>query len=349
MPDAGTVPVRESMALDKQSLVAWLEGTLPGFSGDLQVHQFAGGQSNPTYQLTTPTGKYVLRRKPPGIVIKGAHDVLREARVMTALADTDVPVPTVVASCDDPAVIGTEFYLMEKVEGRIFWDAAFTEVPHDERSAYFDAMNGTIASLHAVSPSDVGLENFGRSGNFFSRQIGRWTKQYREDDLAGRNEDMDVLTEWLPTVIPPEEQVRLVHGDFRCDNMIFHPHEPKVLAVLDWELATLGEPLSDFAYHAMMYRVPGDIVAGIGGLDPIALGLPTEEEYIAAYCQRTGRSGIENWNFYIAFNLFRLAAIFHGIAGRVKRGTAVSAQAAERAANFPRLARLAAEAMELCR
>lgn len=347
MADA-TTPVREGMGFDNAALATWLMDNMLGSAIPLKVAQFSGGQSNPTYRLTTPSGQFVLRRKPPGPLLKGAHDVMREARVMQALAASSVPVPSILAVCEDADVIGTPFFIMEMVDGRIFWDAAFRDLPIAQRSAYFDAMNATMAKLHAVDPVAVGLGDYGRAGNYFARQIARWTRQYQEDALAGRNPDMDALVEWLPKTIPRDDETRIVHGDFRCDNLIFHPDRPEVLAILDWELSTLGHPLADFAYHAMMYRVPGDIVAGIGGLDPGELGLPDEAAYVAAYCHRTGRPRIDNWEFYIAFNLFRLAAIFHGIKGRVLRGNAVSAQASERASNFPRLAVLAREAMERC-
>jgi aminoglycoside phosphotransferase (APT) family kinase protein len=349
MTDPATTPVRDRMGFDEHALAVWLGAILPDFGGALEIDQFSGGQSNPTYRLTSPQARYVLRRKPPGPLLKGAHDVLREARVIAGLASTPVPVPPIMAVCDDPDVIGTPFFVMGLVEGRIFWDAAFSEIPRRERAAYFDAMNAAMAALHSVDQSAVGLADFGRTGNYFERQIARWSGQYRDDTLAGRDADMDALVEWLPGAIPPGDEARIVHGDFRCDNVIFHPSRPEVIAILDWELATIGHPLADFAYHAMMYRMPGDIVAGIGGLDPHELGLPTESEYVAAYCTRTGRANIPDWEFYIAFNLFRLAAIFHGIKGRVLRGNAVSARASEFAANFPRLASLAREAMDRCR
>ncbi|MEK9212364.1 phosphotransferase family protein [Sphingomonas sp. 2378] len=347
--NAGTTPVREAHRFDEAALAAWMAQAIPGFTGPLTVEQFKGGQSNPTYRLSTPDTRYVLRRKPPGPLAKGAHDVLREARILTALADTPVPVARVHGVCSDESVIGTPFFVMEMVEGRIFWDAAFAEIARADRPAYFDAMNATIAALHRIDPEAVGLGDYGRPGNYFARQIARWSGQYLDDADAGRNEDMDALVAWLPEHIPAGDESRIVHGDFRCDNLIFHPHEPRVLAVLDWELSTLGHPLADFAYHAMMYRMPPDIVAGLGGADVAALGLPSEQDYVAAYCARTGRDGIADYEFYLAFNFFRIAAIFHGIKGRVIRGNAASAHARERAASFPRLARLAREAMEACR
>ena len=347
--NAGTTAVRDAHRFDETALARWMADHVDGFSGPLTVDQFKGGQSNPTYRLTTPGAAYVLRRKPPGPLLKGAHDVLREARVLTALGNTDVPVAPVHGICADDGVIGTPFFVMGLVEGRVVWDATFPDVPREERAAYFDAMNATLAALHGVDYAAVGLGDYGRPGNYFARQIARWSKQYQDDADAGRDADMDALVAWLPDNIPADDETRIVHGDFRCDNMIFHPTEPRILAVLDWELSTLGHPLADFAYHAMMYRMPPDIVAGLAGADIAALGIPSEREYIAAYCARTGRTAIPDYDFYVAFNIFRLAAIFHGIKGRVIRGTAASAHARERAAAFPRLARLAREAMESCR
>ena len=347
--NAGTTPVREAHRFDEAALARWMTEHVDGFAGPLTVEQFKGGQSNPTYRLSTPGARYVLRRKPPGPLLKGAHDVLREARVLTALGNTPVPVAPIHGVCDDDSVIGTSFYIMSMVEGRVFWDATFPDVPRDDRAAYFDAMNATLAELHRVDHERIGLGDYGRPGNYFARQIGRWSKQYLDDADAGRDADMDALVEWLPTRIPAGDKTSIVHGDFRCDNMIFHPTEPRVLAVLDWELSTLGHPLADFAYHAMMYRMPPDIVAGLAGADLAALGIPPEQDYVAAYCTRTGRDGIADYDYYVAFNFFRLAAIFHGIKGRVIRGTAASAHARERAESFPRLARLAREAMEACR
>ncbi len=313
-----------------------------GFAGPLTVEQFKGGQSNPTYKLSTPRRSYVLRRKPPGKLLPGAHAVDREYRVISALARQDFPVARAYGLCLDEEVIGTAFYVMELVEGRIFWEASFPEVPRPERAEYFDAMNQTIARLHAVDPEAAGLGDYGKPGNYFARQIGRWSKQYVEDVEAGRDPAMDRLVEWLPANIPPDEpQARVIHGDFRCDNMIFHPTEPRVIAVLDWELSTLGHPLSDFSYHLMMYRMPRGMSAGLDGLDLEALGIPSEAEYVAGYCRRTGREGIPDLDFYVAFNMFRLAAIVHGIKGRLARGNASSSHAAEMATTLPALAALA--------
>ena len=349
--NAGTIPVRDAHRFDEAALARWMESHVAGFAGPIQVEQFKGGQSNPTYKLTTPGRTYVLRRKPPGELLRGAHAVEREARVLTALGRAGYPVAHVHGLCTDDAVIGSWFYVMDMVEGRIFWDAAFPEIHKDERAAYFAAMNATLAQLHRFDPETVGLGDYGRPGNYFERQIARWSRQYLEDEAAGRDPGMDRLIEWLPTAIPPGDETRIVHGDFRCDNMIFHPTQPRVLAVLDWELSTLGHPLADFAYHAMMYRMPPDIVAGLGGADPRPLGIPTEEDYRAAYCRNVGRAPIPDadYAFYIAFNFFRMAAIFHGIKGRVIRGTAASVHARERAERLPQLIALAVEMMEACR
>lgn len=336
--NTGTTAVREGYAFDEARLTAWLSENVDGFTGPMTVEQFKGGQSNPTYKLTTPGRAYVLRRKPPGQLLKGAHAVEREARVLQGLERALFPVPHVHALCTDESVIGTWFYVMEMVEGRIFWDARLPEVPRNERPAYFDAMNATLAALHGIDHDEVGLGDYGRAGNYFARQIARWSTQYLDDEQAGRDPNMDALVEWLPANIPQGDETAIVHGDCRIDNMIFHPTEPRVLAVLDWELSTLGHPLADFSYNAMMYHMPPDIVAGLAGADLAALNIPPEEDYVAAYCARTGRSGIPGYRFYVAFNFFRLAAIFHGIKGRVNRGTASSASAAERAGKFPELA-----------
>ena len=340
----GTTPVRSGYAFDEAALAGWMRDNVPGFSGPMSVEQFKGGQSNPTYKLVTPTKAYVLRRKPPGQLLKGAHAVEREAKVLTALGGAGFPVAHVHALCADNSVIGTWFYVMDMVEGRIIWDAAIPEVSNAERPAYFDAMNATMAQLHQLDPDAIGLGDYGRPGTYFARQIARWSQQYLDDTIAGRDANMDRMLEWLPANIPDDgDRTAVVHGDFRIDNIIFHPTEPKVLAVLDWELSTLGHPFADFAYHAMMYRMPPHIVAGLGGADIAALNIPSEAEYRAAYCRRMGLDAMPGYDFYIAFNFFRLAAIFHGIKGRAIRGTAASAQATERAANFPELARIAWE------
>lgn len=344
----GTSAVRPGFEIDQASLARWLTDNVEGDFRSLRVEQFNGGQSNPTYKLITPGRSYVLRRKPPGPLIKGAHAIEREARVLSALGSVGFPVTHVHGLCLDDAVIGSWFYVMEMVEGRIYWDATFPDVEREGKAAYFDAMNATIAQLHALDPHALGLGDYGRAGNYFARQIDRWSQQYLDDADAGRDPVMDQLVEWLPANIPAGDETAIVHGDFRCDNLIFHPSEPRVLAVLDWELSTLGHPLADFAYHAMMYRMPPHVVAGLGGMDPVSLGIPSEAEYVRAYCRRTGRYNIPGYDFYIAFNLFRLAAIIHGIKGRLIRGTAASANARSRVEALPTVTALAREAMEMC-
>jgi aminoglycoside phosphotransferase (APT) family kinase protein len=346
--NSGTIRVREAHRFDVARLEAFMAASVPGFAGPLNVEQFKGGQSNPTYKLETPCRSYVLRRKPPGKLLPGAHAVDREYRVIEALGRQGFPVARALALCLDEAVIGTAFYVMEMVEGRIIWDATFPDVPDAERPLYFDAMNAALARLHGIDPEAAGLGDYGKPGNYFARQIGRWSKQYVEDAEAGRIAAMDRLVEWLPQNIPADEgRPRIIHGDFRCDNMIFHPAEPRVLAVLDWELSTLGHPLADFSYHLMMYRMPAGITAGLAGIDLARLNIPSEEEYVAAYCERTGRDGIPDLDFYIAFNMFRLAAILHGIKGRIVRGTAASAHADKMVAGLQDLADLAWSQAEL--
>jgi aminoglycoside phosphotransferase (APT) family kinase protein len=337
----GTTPVRPGFAFDEDRLAEWMHAHVAGFAGPLTVEQFSGGQSNPTYRLVTPSRAYVLRRKPPGALLKGAHAVEREATALVALEQAGFPVAHVHGLCTDDSVIGTWFYIMDMVEGRIFWDATVPGVDREERAAIFDAMNRAIARLHRIDYASVGLDDYGRPGSYFERQIRRWTRQYLEDADAGRDPNMDRLIEWLPTAIPADDETVIAHGDFRIDNMIFHPTEPRVLAVLDWELSTLGHPGADFAYHAMMYRMPPHIVAGLKGADIAALGIPTEEAYLATYCRRTGRAAMPAYDFFMAFNFFRLAAIFHGIKGRTLRGTAASAEAAERVRVLPELMALA--------
>ena len=339
--NAGTTDIRAGLRFDEAALATWMGAHVSSFSGTVHVQQFKGGQSNPTYKLTTPEKSYVLRRKPPGELLPGAHAIDREARVLSALGSVGFPVPHVHGLCTDDAAIGTSFYVMDMVEGRIFWDSTFPDVSRETRPAYFEAMNATIAHLHQVDYATIGLQDYGKPGNYFQRQIARWSRQYLHDDVAGRLPEMDRLIAWLPDNIPTGDDTTIVHGDFRCDNMIFHPTEPRVLAVLDWELSTLGHPLADFAYHAMMYRLPPSIVGGIGDADLRALNIPTEAAYLAAYCHRTGRADMPGYDFYLAFNLFRLAAIFHGIKGRVVRGTASSLQAQDRVKALPLIASLA--------
>ncbi len=346
--NSGTTGVRVGYGLDERALDSWMRATVADYAGPLRIEQFKGGQSNPTYKVVTPGHVYVLRKQPPGILLKGAHAMDREARVLAGLAAAGFPVAQVRGVCLDPAVLGTIFYVMDMIEGRIFWDATIPDVECEERAALFDAMNATIAQLHQVDYQAVGLGDYGRPGNYFERQIARWSKQYLADDEAGRDPHMDRLVEWLPAHIPPADETSLVHGDFRIDNMIFHPVEPRVMAVLDWELSTLGHPGADFAYHGMMYRMPPHIVAGLGGADIAALGLPDEQAYLHTYCQRRGLAAMPGYDFYVAFNFFRLAAIFHGIKGRVLRGTAASAEAKARVVVLPELMELAWRQAERC-
>jgi len=341
--NAGSAPVRAEYRFDEAALAGWMAANIEDYAGPLSVEQFNGGQSNPTYKLITPGRSYVLRRKPPGTLVKGAHAVEREIKVITALGSAGFPVPPTYGLCTDNSVIGTWFYIMGMVEGRIFWDGRLPSVSTTDRPLYFDAMNATLARLHSVDYAGIGLADYGRPGNYFNRQINRWTQQYLQDTDAGRDENMDLLIQHLPAYIPAGDETSIVHGDFRFDNMIFHPTEPRVIAVLDWELSTLGHPLGDLGFNAMTYRMPPHIVAGLAGADLKALNIPSEEAYVAAYCQRTGRSGIDRFNFYLAFNFFRLAAIYHGIKGRVVRGTAVSAHAKDRVKAFPELTALAWE------
>jgi aminoglycoside phosphotransferase (APT) family kinase protein len=339
--NAGTTAVREEHRFDEARLSQWMAMNIEGYRGPLAIEQFKGGQSNPTYRLVTPDRSYVLRRKPPGRLLKGAHAIEREAKVQSALRSAGYPVAHVHALCTDDGVIGTWFYIMNWVEGRIFWDATFPTVTRHDRPAYFDAMNATLAQLHTVDYAAIGLSDYGRSGNYFERQIARWSQKYIGDVDAGRDPNMDRVIEWLSANVPPTSDARIIHGDFRCDNLIFHPTEALIIAVLDWELSTLGDPLADFAYHAMMYRMPPGIVAGLADADVAALNIPSEQTYIDHYCRRVGRTSIPDYYFYLAFNFFRLAAIFHGIKGRWLRGTAVSENARERASSFPVLAKLA--------
>ncbi len=331
---SGTKAVADKLRFDEKRLEQYLADMVDGFEGPMTVNEFKGGQSNPTYQLVTPNRKYVMRRKPPGTLLPSAHAVDREYRVITALYSIGYPVPRTYLLCEDESVAGTMFYIMDCVDGRIYWDPDIQGIGRDERAAIYDAMNDTIARLHNVDYKALGLEDFGRPGNYFARQISRWSKQY----VASESEtivEMNKLMEWLPDNIPEDDSTSIVHGDYRLDNMILHPTEPKVIAVLDWELSTIGHPLADFTYHMMQWRMPaGGTSSGtatIADLDIAALGIPGEKEYADAYCRRTGRESIANMDYYMAYNFFRLAGILQGIVGRVRDGTAASEHAAANA------------------
>ena len=307
--------------LDEPRLAAWLEKNLDGFKGPLKATKFGDGQSNPTFLIEAASGAYVLRRKPPGVLLKSAHAVDREFRVQKALADTGVPVAKMYLLCEDDSVIGAAFYIMQRIVGRIFWKPDLPEVSREDRAKIYDEMNRALAALTALDPAKVGLSDFGRPGSYFERQFKRWTDQYRASE-TGTIAAMDDLIAWLGGNTPADDgRVSIVHGDYRLDNMIFHPTEPRLLAVLDWELSTLGHPFADISYQCMQWRTDSNsIFSGLGGLDRKSLGVPTEEEYVEAFCKRAGLSGIPNWDFYIAFNFFRLAAIIQGVKKRALDG-----------------------------
>ena len=317
-------------ALNEAQLADYLSAHIAGFEGPITAHKFSGGQSNPTFRLDTPKGAFVLRRQPPGKLLKSAHAVDREFRVYQALANTEVPVPKVYHLCEDRDVIGSMFYVMECCEGRIFWDAALPELTSaDARTAAYDQMNTVLAAIHSVDVAAVGLADYGKPGNYFERQLRRWTEQYRASEtqtIAPMNE----LISWLEANIPADDgRVALVHGDFRLDNMIFAPDAPRITAVLDWELSTLGHPFADLAYQCMQLRMPANAgnMSGLAGADRAALGIPEEQAYVAAYCERMGLSAIDHWAFYLAFSYFRLAAIAQGVAKRALDGNASNKQA----------------------
>ena len=326
--------------IDPAALAIWLRANVDAGIGDLVVEQYQGGQSNPTYRLTSGDRRYVLRRKPPGKLLPSAHAVDREFHVMSALAGTGVPVARMHALCEDDAVIGTAFYVMEYIEGRILWDPTLPGMTPALRAAHYDELNRVIATLHELDPIAIGLADFGRTGNYIERQVARWSKQYQAAGAA-RIDAMDRLIEWLPSHIPEGDETRIVHGDYRIDNVIFHPTEPRILAVLDWELSTLGHPLSDFAYQVMAWRLGPQEFRGLKGADLAALGVPGESEYVAAYCRRTGRAGIANWEFYLIFNMFRIAAILHGVLSRALQGNAASDNAVEMGRRAAPVARVA--------
>ncbi len=325
-PPPDTASATERHRLDTGALEAWLRDR--GFQGPLAVERFKGGQSHPTYLIDGKSGRLVLRAKPAPAakLLPSAHAVEREFRVITALGQAGFPVPRAHFLCEDEGVIGRAFYIMDYVEGRVLWEQSLPGLSASERGALYDEMNRVIAMLHGIDYRQAGLADFGKPGNYFARQIGRWSKQYRSSETE-RIDAMDRLIDWLPGNIPPGDETAVVHGDFRMDNLIFHPSEPRVLAVLDWELSTLGHPLADFSYHCMSWHIPPGEFRGIAGLDLDALGIPREAHYIESYCARTARDGIANWDFYLAYNLFRIAAILQGVAKRALEGTASSAQA----------------------
>ncbi|HVV33661.1 MAG TPA: phosphotransferase family protein [Vitreimonas sp.] len=328
-PDfTGTKPVEERHKLDEASLEKWLVANVEGFKGPLTMNQFKGGQSNPTYQLVTPSKKYVLRKKPGGKLLPSAHAVDREYRVISALYPTGFPVARPYALCTDDSVVGAMFYVMEMVEGRILWNGLLPDSSPAERNAIYTNKIKTLARLHQTDYAAIGLSDFGKPGNYFARQIDRWSKQYKLSETENIDE-MNTLMEWLPRTVPQGERVSIVHGDYRLDNMVLHPTEPRPIAVLDWELSTLGDPLGDFTYYLMSWVTPNDGRAGLAGLDLKAMGIPTLEETVALYCKETNRDSLDHLEWYFAYNAFRLAGILQGIAGRVRDGTAASAHAAQ--------------------
>ncbi len=327
---SGTKDVIEAHRFDVKKLEAYLAERIEGFQTPLEVRQFKGGQSNPTYQLITPNRKYVLRRKPPGKLLPSAHAVDREFKVISALYPTGFPVAKPYLLCEDDSVIGTMFYVMDCVEGRIYWGPLLPDQTPKQRGQIYDAMNETLARLHEIDYEKVGLSDYGKPGNYIARQISRWTKQYQLSETANVPE-MNKLIEWLPLHLPPGERTSIVHGDYRLDNMVLHPSEPRVLAVLDWELSTIGDPLADFTYHLMQWQMPqGGSSAGTTSLlghDLKAMGIPELDEYVAAYWKRTNRSETPNMDYYAAYNFFKLAGILQGIIGRVRDGTAANTNA----------------------
>jgi aminoglycoside phosphotransferase (APT) family kinase protein len=342
--------MQETHRIDTAALAAWLSANLPGFQGPISLKTFKGGQSNPTYQLITPNKSYVLRTKPGPVakLLPSAHAIEREFKVMQGLCGTDVPVPQMHVLCEDESIIGRAFYVMEFVQGRVLWDQTLPGMSTAERGAIYNEMNRVIAALHTVKYAKCGLENYGRPGNYFERQIGRWSKQYIAS-VTQPIPEMDQLMAWLPANMPAsakdENKVSIVHGDYRLDNLMFHPTEPRVLAVLDWELSTLGHPLADFSYLCMGWHIPPGTFRGIGGVDIASLGIPSESENIHRYCDRTGLATPADlkadWNFYLAYNMFRIAAILQGIAKRVEAGTASSDEAKANGAGARPMAELA--------
>lgn len=342
----------DTLGFDINNLTEWLQQQLAGFVGPLTVNKFKGGQSNPTYLLSTPNKNYVMRSKPGPVskLLPSAHAIEREYQIMQALHGTGVPVPRMLCLCEDESIIGRAFFVMDWLDGTVLWDPALPGLDAAQRRTIFDVMNLTLATLHTVPFAKHGLQNYGKPGNYFERQISRWSKQYTAS-ITQPIPEMDKLIEWLPRNIPPlardESLVSIVHGDYRLDNLMFNHSHDQVLAVLDWELSTLGHPLADFSYHCMSWHIPTGDFRGLHGLPLLELGIPSEKEYIQMYCERVGifspEQLLSEWNFYLAYNLFRIAAILQGIAKRIEAGTASSAQAVRSAAGAQPLARLAWE------
>jgi aminoglycoside phosphotransferase (APT) family kinase protein len=323
--------------IDVDRLAGWLAAQVAGFAGPVTAHKFPGGQSNPTYRLDSPGGAYVLRRKPFGPILPSAHAVEREYRAIAALHPTGFPVPRPHALCEDAGVIGSPFYVMELIEGRTIWDGTMPDAAPDERRRHYEALIDTLAALHSIDPDAVGLGDYGRPGNYFERQVARWTKQYRAAETE-RMEPVERLIEWLPRTLPPQTRTSIVHGDYRIDNMIFAPREPRVIAVLDWELSTLGDPLADFSYLLMNWVTAPEGRSGVLGMTGPDTGIPTLDEVVARYCAATGRDGVPQLDWYFAYNLFRLTGIVQGIKRRIIDGNASSAKAHETAARVGDLA-----------
>src|ERR1700744_331170 len=330
---SGTQEVRETHRFDVGKLESYLAERIPGFETPLEVRQFKGGQSNPTYQLVTPNRKYVMRRKPPGKLLPSAHAVDREFKVISALHPTGFPVAKPYLLCEDESIAGTMFYVMDCVEGRVLWEGILPGMDRKQRWATYDAMNAPLAQLHILDHVKIGLSEFGKPTAYVARQISRWTKQYQMSETETIDE-MNKLIDWLPKHLPAEGRPSVVHGDYRLDNMILHPAEPKVLAVIDWELSTIGDPLADFTYHLRQWQqnAPGSSSGTIMGVDYEGLGIPTMDQYVKMYCERTGRTTTPNMDYYTAYNFFRLAGILEGIVARVRDGSAASANAAQNAA-----------------
>ncbi|MEQ1929775.1 MAG: phosphotransferase family protein [Parvularculaceae bacterium] len=336
----GVMAAPAHLAIDEHALDAYMRGAVAGYRGPVRVEKFKGGQSNPTYLLTTPQKKYVLRRKPPGKLLPSAHAVDREYKVMTALHQIGFPAPKTHALCEDETLIGAIFFIMDYVEGRIFWDASLREAGRDERAPLYEALTDTLADLHLVDYAKIGLSDYGKPGNYFARQIDRWTKQYKAAE-TGQVEEMDRLAAWLPTALPKSEATSIVHGDFRFDNVIMHPSEARVLAVLDWELSTLGHPLADFTYYLMAWHFPPAVRGGLAGVDIAALGIPGLEEIAGRYARHTGLDALGQLDFCLAYNMFRLAAIVQGVYARGLQGNASSEHASGMGAQMKMLAALA--------